>query len=92
MLPELEDSDWEEVFKYATPHCCVAGHNHGPTEARPGIVNPSCDIREFTREDVAEIIAMVDGENDGENWVGVFKLNDYRYVCIRAGCDYTGWG
>lgn len=45
----------------------------------------------FTRDDVAEIIAMAEGENDGAEWVGVFRLNDGRFAVLRAGCDYTGW-
>lgn len=42
--------------------------------------------------DVVEVIATVDGENDGDNWVGLFKMNDGQYLTIQAGCDYTGWG
>ena len=89
MLPELDNSDWREVFKYAQPKTCEAGHEHGPTTV---IVEGNLKSESFTREDVSEIIAMVDGENDESDWVGVFRLKDSRFVCIRAGCDYTGWG
>jgi hypothetical protein len=41
---------------------------------------------------VQEVIAFVDGENDGADWVGVFYMQDGRYLTVRAGCDYTGWG
>jgi len=88
MLPELENSDWEEVFKYAQPHVCEAGHQHGPTAT----IMSEVDTSEFTRDDVEETIAIVNGENDEESWVGVFKLADRRYVVIRGWCDYTGWG
>lgn len=43
------------------------------------------------REDVASIIAMEEGENDGANWIMIGKLKDGRYFWLSAGCDYTGW-
>jgi hypothetical protein len=46
---------------------------------------------DFDREDVAEVLATEDGENDSDNWVGVFLLKDGRYAYLTAGCDYTGW-
>ena len=46
----------------------------------------------FDRSDVVEIVALVEGENDGPDWVGVFRLHDGRFASITAGCDYTGWG
>lgn len=88
MLSELDNYDWEEVFKYAEPKICEAGHHHGPTNVL--FSNVSTDA--FTRGEVETIIAMVDGENDGPDWVGVFRLKDGRFACIRAECDYTGWG
>lgn len=42
-------------------------------------------------EDVAEVLAMEEGENDGANWLMVVKLKDGRYSFLSAGCDYTGW-
>lgn len=45
----------------------------------------------FSREDVVNIIAMKEGMNDEEPWVGVFELNDGTFACLSAGCDYTGW-
>lgn len=44
------------------------------------------------REDVAEVLGADDGENDGADWIGLFKLRDGRYLFLHAGCDYTGWG
>jgi len=38
-----------------------------------------------------EVIAAVEGENDGDNWVALVKLTDGRYAKVFAGCDYTGW-
>ena len=77
MLEELNNYDWEEVFKYATPSPVFGAEVSGEP---------------FQRDDVKRIIAMVDGENDGPNWVGVFELNDGRFASISAGCDYSGWG
>lgn len=88
MLQELCDYDWEEVFKYATPKVCEAGHKHGPA----AVIGSPVSTDPFTREDVSRIIAMQNGENDGDTWVGVFQLHDGRFAVIRAGCDYTGWG
>lgn len=76
MLPRLDTYDWEEVFKYA---------------ASPARVVTGEFERGFTREDVFRIVAADEGENDGPEWVGVFELNDGRFVSIEAGCDYTGW-
>ena len=45
----------------------------------------------FTAEDVTEVIAHEEGENDGERWIAVLRLKDGRYAFIAAGCDYTGW-
>lgn len=88
MLPELCSYDWREVFKYAQPKRCEAGHQHGPKNVILGNVDTSA----FNREDVKRIIAMAEGENDGPHWVMVGKLKDGRFFCIRAWCDYTGWG
>lgn len=76
MKEELNNYDWEEVFGYNSPDRCV---------------KDDADTSSFSREDVAEIIGMEDGYNDGDNWIGLFRLLDGRFVFIRAGCDYTGW-
>ncbi len=44
-----------------------------------------------TRQDVAVILALRDGENEGPDWIGVFELADRRFLFARGGCDYTGW-
>ena len=80
ILPELDDYDWAEVFKaeYALPTRALGAPADLSTET-------------FARENVKRIIAMVDGEHYGRDWVGVFELTDGRFVSISAGCDYTGW-
>jgi hypothetical protein len=45
----------------------------------------------FTLADVADVIAAVEGENDGADWVAVVRLRDGRFGYVTAGCDYTGW-
>lgn len=47
-----------------------------------------CD---WITSDVAEIIAMDEGENEGANWIMVVRLKDGRFGFLSAGCDYTGW-
>lgn len=73
----MADYDWEEVFKYANP---------------TPVLGSSASADPFSRADVAEIIAAVNGDNDGPDWVGVFRLDDGRFAVVSAGCDYTGWG
>lgn len=74
----IRSYDWKEAFAYAVK----------PDECPPGT---GIDRSGFTREDVAEVIAIDDGENDGQNWMGVFRLRDGRFAFLSAGCDYTGW-
>lgn len=74
-----ESYDWREAFAVADPVESVPpGTNHRTDKFRP--------------DEVAEVIAAVEGENDGDSWVGVFRLSDGRFVTVSAWCDYTGWG
>ena len=45
----------------------------------------------FNLDDIKYIIASVEGANDYEPWVAVFKLKDNSYGYLSAWCDYTGW-
>ena len=46
----------------------------------------------FTRDDVAEIIAIENDESFGSDWQAVFRLYDGQFAFLTAGCDYTtGW-
>ena len=85
MLEQLDDYDWEKVFE-AAGQC--GSDNPGTPSAVEG---DSCATDLFTRDDVAEIIAMEDGENDELSWTGVFLLKDGRFAHCDGGCDYTGW-
>lgn len=46
----------------------------------------------YTREDVAELAGISEGENDGDHWVCYGRLHDGRWFYLNAWCDYTGWG
>lgn len=85
MIHQLDDYDWEQAF-------CYAGGTDKAGDAR---VNPvpgsGASDAPFGREDVAIIVGLAKGENDGPNWVCAGRLADGRWFCLRAGCDYTGW-
>lgn len=90
MFAELDTGDWAEVFKYAG---ASASDWSDPSELPGPVLGfEDWEPRAYDREDVAEIIAIVDGDNDGPDWLGVFVMTDGVYLVIRAGCDYTGWG
>ncbi len=84
-MAELMDSyDWAEVFADRSSGNTTKAVNVAPPGAQVTFDPPS-------RADVAEIIAAVNGENDEEEWVGVFRLKDGRYLIAAGSCDYTGW-
>lgn len=84
-LPDLLNSyDWEEVFGEGS-----GGNCDGTIQVVPP--GAPVDSSGVSRAMVAEVIATVNGENDGEQWVGLFLLNDGRYLVAEGGCDYTGW-
>lgn len=78
------DYDWKEVFGEGD-----GGHTTKDTDVCP----PGSDVDATPPNiaDVAEIIAAVNGENDGDEWAGIFRLNDGRFLMASGGCDYTGW-
>lgn len=80
----LTDYDWAQVF---------ADENAGNVDKIVQIAPPGTVISDtpFSRSDVAEIIAAVNGDYDGPDWLGVFLLHDGRYAVAAGGCDYTGW-
>ncbi len=41
--------------------------------------------------DIDKVLAVREGENDGEDWHWILKLKDKRYCYLTGGCDYTGW-
>jgi len=43
-------------------------------------------------DQVCEVIAAQEGENDYASWIGLFKLETGKYLGLTAWCDFTGWG
>ena len=82
MLHELDNYDWSEVFG--------EGSGGNTDKATESVGDCPADPPPM-REDVVEILAMHDGENDVDNWHGVFRLRDGRWLFATGGCDYTGW-
>jgi hypothetical protein len=41
--------------------------------------------------DIALVLAVWEGQNDGDDWRWILRLNDERFVFLIGGCDYTGW-
>ncbi len=48
--------------------------------------------------DIEKVLAVWEGENDGDDWRWVIKVtpecakkNGGRFVFLQGGCDYTGW-
>lgn len=73
-----DDCDWQEAFKYA--------HEVSNPVTRETIKyeNPI--------EEVAYVVAISEGSNDGPEWVGIFLMKDGKFLFLAAGCDYSGWG
>jgi len=78
MLRVLDDFDWQEAFEYG-----VSPRGAVPTE--------EYDLSDVKIEDVAVVLWMDEGENDGPDWIIAGVLNDNRGFFLSAGCDYTGW-
>ena len=96
MIERLNDYDWQEVFALAgeadTAHRSEDSWSYNNTASiHRAPILASVDTAPFAREDVAEIIWIDDGENDGPDWLIGGTLNDGRWFFIAAGCDYTGW-
>ena len=86
MNKKLDTWDWAEVFGEGTGgNCTIIIPNVQP----PGSKNVGA--QPFNRKDVKRIIGMVEGANDGQDWVVYGKLKDGRYFIARGGCDHTGW-
>lgn len=80
MIESLNNFDWEEAFKYASNPSAIF------------FSDTKVNTTGYDREDVEEVLGLSEGENDGDGWVGAFKLKDGRFAMLEAWCDYTGWG
>lgn len=81
-LEEIQSSrDWAEVFGEDS-----SGETTQDVESLDG--TPTSLV---LRTDIAQVLASANGENDGDDWLGVFILKDGRYLAAQGWCDYTGW-
>lgn len=46
---------------------------------------------EFNVDNIKDVLAVWEGENDRDAWRWILKLNDGRFVFLKGACDYTGW-
>jgi len=81
----LNDGDWAEAFGCAGDSGQYLGVD---ISAVPGSDVPTDPFR---LNDVAELLAADEGENDGPEWLAAGRLYDGRWFFVAAGCDYTGW-
>jgi hypothetical protein len=82
---DLESYDWEHIIEEYCfePHVTPADW----AEFKQGQAAAS-----FTINDIEHTIAYEDGDNDGPEWIAIFKLKNKKYAFVEASCDYTGWG
>ena len=45
----------------------------------------------FTEADIERVLAVVEGEPDGDSWHWILRLSDGRHVYLSGWCDFTGW-
>ena len=86
MIDELNDDDWAEAFGYVGEPGTCSGYI-----GCPSIAGRTLNGAPFTREDVSDIIASREGENDAESWMMVGHLKSGLFFYLEAWCDYTGW-
>ena len=88
MLTELDNYDWQEAFGYAGE---PETHGSVNISAVPGELQHDDFLTPITREDVVELGAMSEGENDEQSWMCYGRVLDGRWFYLEAWCDYTGW-
>ena len=45
----------------------------------------------FSAPDIERVLAVWEGENDGDSWRWIVLLKDGTFYYMLGGCDYTGW-
>lgn len=73
-----QDDDWCNAFAFS------AAISRSPLDA-------ATSLDAFGLDDVSEVLAKIEGENDGPSWVCLGRLKDGRWFCLSACCDHTGW-
>lgn len=87
-LEEMElDSNWNNGV-FGDDDCA---HSGDPKRPEAAVIGATINLSPLELDNVVEVLGSVDGENDCDDWVAVLRMNDGRFSCIRAGCDYTGW-
>jgi hypothetical protein len=88
-----DDCDWQQAWGYGNGTAYLAHDSNDPAYGQRPIRPPGalCSEEPCGVEDVAEVIAASEGENDERDWVAVARLKDGRFAYVEAGCDYTGW-
>ena len=46
---------------------------------------------ELKIEDIDKVVAVHEGERDGNIWIWLVKLCSKEYALLEGWCDYTGW-
>ena len=45
----------------------------------------------FTVDEIENVLAVWEGENDGDDWRWILSMKNGKYMFLQGGCDYTGW-
>jgi hypothetical protein len=45
----------------------------------------------FGVDDIKQVLAVWDGEHDGDHYRWILEMKDGRYMYLNGWCDYTGW-
>jgi hypothetical protein len=90
VIAGLETDDWAAAFRTAGAPSIACQHVAGHATPEAG---RACAVAldGFGREDVAEAVALCDGAPHGSDWLGVLRLRDGRWACVRARCCGDGW-
>ena len=75
----IEGYNWVQAFEASN------------SSIEPVVGSGTVSLKDFTIDNVVEVIATREGENDDHPWLAVVRLEDGRYVFLTAWCDYTGW-
>jgi hypothetical protein len=82
-----DDGDWRTIFMDVRD--TSGGNLLGGVDSAS---NPTTrEVRSFKMSDVAEVIAVANGEKDELSWIGLFRTVGGFYLFVEAWCDYTGW-
>lgn len=90
MLEILKDDGWKMAFQCAG-EISMENSQYNDANVIPALPNSGVSLISFSREDVAEIYIIEEGENDTSDWICFGQLKDRRYFFLSARYDYTDW-